>query len=547
MNSILKKYYKIEECKSFNINDKCKLTEVESMDRYTEYMGNKDTIHVGKLDKFEYIKLGDILKSKKNNDYYSFYYKNQNRTTFDTYDKFSSIIRLKWLVQMRIIYANTIHYNPRNILYISPGYSKELINKYKYDGANPRINIYADLRCFITKLLFNNYQNINQYNYVIYDSHKNYKDTMSDDGSDDRSDTGKTLFKNEYKCMNFHTPYVNNKIVSTINNDYLTKVDLLFCNNIIRRRDSIQNIKRKIIYIIYIGLQLLLEGGSLVVEIDMLLYKKDNKYLTDIINILAIYFEDVSYFINNLEQGYLKGTLLVIAKKFNNKGGVDVVGKYIKSKYKMDLSKHYSSYNKDILQSLGNVFDYLKNTTTTLIEVTDYYKSLSLTCKNKLYDILDKPRYKIAQDIVKKYNISPTIDIKYHSALLSHIRENKPGNILIYGPVLKDIRDAVTIGNEYNFKSGNIYEFESILNINIMFDFVYMNFTCKDNGKFILSYIVKILNPGAYILFKNECKYLKDYSQLKKSKAFTIRGSKYLLYNLAPVEEVFDSYSDSPM
>ena len=31
----------------------------------------------------------------------------------------------------------------------------------------------------------------------------------------------------------------------------------------------------------------------------------------------------------------------------------------IKSKYKLDLSKHYSKYNKDIINSIGHVFDYI--------------------------------------------------------------------------------------------------------------------------------------------------------------------------------------------
>tara|TARA_B110000971_G_scaffold94914_1_gene97617 strand:+ start:321 stop:1880 length:1560 start_codon:yes stop_codon:yes gene_type:complete len=518
------------------------MKDSEILEKYDELMTIKDNIHIGKLNPFEYLELGDILKSNKKNNYYSSYYKKHNRTVFDTFDMFSSITRLKWLVQMRIIYANTIKHIPHNILYVSPGYSKMLTNQFKYNGVNSSSSIYPELRCFITKLLVNNYQNINQYNYIIFDSHRNYKDSESYGDLD----IHKIEYQQKYKCMNFSTPFVNNKIVNTINNDYLIKIDLLYCNNIIRKRDSIQNIKRKIIYIIYIGLQLLLKGGSLVIEIDMSLYKKDNKYLSDILNILNIYFDDVSYFINNLERGYMGGTLLVIANKFNNTGDIDIVGEYIKSKYKMDLSKHYKQYNKDILCSLGPVFNYLINMMKMLLEVSDYSKSLTITDKNKLYDILDNPRFKIAQDIVKKYKISPAIDVKYHSPLLSHIRENKPGNILIYGNIDKHINDTIRIGNEYNFNKQNIYNFDTILNMKIAFDFVYMNFNCKDNGKFILSYIMKILKPGGYILFKKECRFLKDFKQLKRGKAFSILGVKYLLYNLAPTEEIFDSYNDSP-
>ena len=537
MNDIIKKYYNIEECKSFKITDKCLLSSDKIMEKYNDYMAIKDNIHIGSLSKFEYLQIGDTLKLKKKNDYYLFYYKNKDRTSLDTYNSILSLSKLKWLVQTRITYANTIQYRPRNIFYISLGYNMKIREKYELLKKNqPEIN------SFIRILLNNDYSNINQYEYKIYDSQKNYNDYIKD--RDLNLDQLKN--KKEYNSMKFHTPFINNKIVSTIN-DYLIKIDLLFCNNIIRKRDSTANIKRKIIYVIYIGLQLLLKGGSLVIQLDMRLYKNNKKYLIDVLNILNIYFDDVKFFINNLERGYLGGTLLVIANKFNNKEDIQIVDKYIKSRYKMDLSKHYPTYNNNITNSLGNVFTYLMNMMNTLQKVSDYNKTLTIAGKKKLTDILDKPRYKIAQDIVKKYKISPAIDSRYYSPLLSHIREYKPGNILLYGNILKNIKDAIIIGNKYNFNKNNIYEFESILNMNITFDFIYMNFNCKDNGKFILSYIMKILNPDAYILFKQECKYLKDYKQLKRSKTFTIDGSKYLLYNLSPVEDVFDSYNNSPI
>jgi hypothetical protein len=552
MNDIIKKYYKIDECKSFKVNTACNMKDSGILEKYDELLKlieqQQQNYSWYKLNPHMYLQLGNMKKRTTNypikvkNNYYNYYYKKNIRTPFDTsVSKQLDSTRLRWFIQSRITYTNIV-IKPTNILYVSLGYNKELTNKYKKGAFSETLKSYPELRCFIKDLFITNNTDINQYNYIIFDSHKNYKDNESCGDLD----IHKIEYQQEYKCMNFLTPFVNNKIVNTINNDYLIKIDLLYCNNIIRKRDSIQNIKRKIIYIIYIGLQLLLKGGSLVIQIDMTLYKKDNKYLSDILNILNIHFDDVSYFINNLERGYMGGTLLVIANKFNNTGDIDIVGEYIKSKYKMDLSKHYKQYNKDILCSIGPVFNYLINMMKMLLEVSDYSKSLTITDKNKLYDILDKPRYKIAQDIAKKYKISPPIDVKYHSPLLSHIRENKPGNILIYGNIDKHINDTIRIGNEYNFNKQNIYNFDTILNMKIAFDFVYMNFNCKDNGKFILSYIMKILKPDGYILFKKECRFLKDFKQLKRGKAFSILGVKYLLYNLAPTEEIFDSYNDSP-
>lgn len=544
MNDIIKNYYNIKECKKFSINSKYKNNN-RINDIYNEivndlHIENKNNSWY-KLNPFIYLQFGNINKKTSTypiqykNNYYNYYFNKNIRTPFDT--SFSKVLyptRLRWLVQSRINYSNIL-IKPKNIFYVNLGYSKELTNKFKQNYISDKI--YPELKCYIKDLLLSQNIKINQWDYTIFDSYKNYNDNMSYNNLD----INKTKYKDDYLCVNFTTPFVNNKIVSIIQNDYLVKMDLLYCNNIIRKRDSNQNIKRKIIYIIYIGLQVLVEGGSLVIQLDYNLYKTDNKYLTDILNILNIYFDDVNYFINNLERSYLNGSILIIANQFNNNDKINIIGDYIKSKYKLDLSKHYSKYNKDIINSIGHVFDYINKMVKLLNQVSIYNKTLSNKDKTKLYDILDKPRYKITKDIIKKYNILPPIDIKYHTSLLSHIRENKPTNILLYGNIFKDIKDTIKIANDYNFKKNNIYEFDSILDKNIRFDFVYINFNCKDNGKFILSYIMKILNPDAYILFKTECKYLKNYKQLKKNKIFKIDNYKYLLYNLKPIEDSLNS------
>ena len=103
MNDIIKKYYKIDECKSFKVNTGCNMKDSEILEKYDELMTIKDNIHIGKLNPFAYLELGDILKSNKKNNYYSSYYKKHNRTVFDTFDMFSSITRLKWLVKTGIL------------------------------------------------------------------------------------------------------------------------------------------------------------------------------------------------------------------------------------------------------------------------------------------------------------------------------------------------------------------------------------------------------------------------------------------------------------
>jgi len=90
MNDIIKKYYKIEECKSFKVNTGCNMKDSEILEKYDELLKLIDLHQQNyswyKLNPHMYLQLGNMKKRTTNypikfkNNYYNYYYKKNIRT-----------------------------------------------------------------------------------------------------------------------------------------------------------------------------------------------------------------------------------------------------------------------------------------------------------------------------------------------------------------------------------------------------------------------------------------------------------------------------------
>ena len=379
MNKHFEQYYNIKECKKIsssisNNKHSNKHTIDLNLNKILKWNSNnaKDYKYWYEYNPFMYCKFDGEHKKLIQNDYdIEYEYLGKPRTLIDTFFTTLDRIRLPWLVQNRINFHNTITKYPTIILYINLGYKpKSLLNKNNISKSNRDsvkgklldlgITMYPN---WIKELLINDInKDVFIINHTVFD-----KIELTNENHNIRNSVMKDKkMDNPHNKMNYidiETQFLTDELIPLLKEQYIMyKLDLVYCNNIVRKDETPESYYKKVIYIIYNSLSLLKEDGNLLLPFHFEFMLKNKTFLNDVLNILNTYFDGVYYFINNVEMAYTRNEILIIAQKYKgnmNRSKLDILKKYITSDFKESITVIIPQYNKELYYSINNALSYI--------------------------------------------------------------------------------------------------------------------------------------------------------------------------------------------